>query len=124
MNPNYPHIIPARIAGNIKLWELAAILDTVPCYDQNYYGRCGSPSCALGWWAHIHPDTWEWKFGTVPGRKEYLAFVTNGMESAMLEFALSLAEAKMLFAVGGCNSAGPDARAAARYIRNFVEERQ
>lgn len=115
-----PELTPQQI-GDLRLLELADILDHTNYYGQDLYmRRCGTPSCALGHWAHAHPDRWVFTTG-IPTLNEFVGRTSSW--SAMWEFCISEHEAVELFGGDGCNKAGHDAHKAANFIRAFVIRR-
>jgi hypothetical protein len=130
--------------GNRRLLRLADILDKVPAdkrmpdylpayYQRDFVHKCGSPACALGYWAAANKRRWtvvdrlprlktpikKWPWPDRPGL----------WDDAAQEFALDRAandgsddEARLLFGMHGCGNAktGPQA---AKYIRDFVAKR-
>jgi hypothetical protein len=121
-----PELTPRQLA-DLRLMELASILDTAVNYDQGIYiHTCGSPACALGHWAKAHPERWTFESAapvlhSYPNWKDGL---TATQRSAMIEFDLNgWNEVDDLFGSEGCDDA-ISGRHAAGYIRQFVRLRQ
>lgn len=115
-----PELTPQQV-GDLRLLELASILDHAEQYHQAVFEfACGSPACALGHWAHAHPERWVFELGT-PRLRAYP--YRPAISCAAREFHMSENEACNLFAGRGCNWAGTDAKKAAAFIRAFVEAR-
>ena len=130
-----------RQTGNIRLMELAQILDRTEYYCQRNFrmANCESPACALGYWAHHHRDRWAFTAEKGPHLHEFEQLwvdrlmdgeiVRDGgvvqviagatVKSAMKEFDISLMQYAELFGIHGCGRA-QTAQEAAKYIRAFV----
>lgn len=126
-------LLPPQEAGNIRLLQLAALLETVEDYDQEtyYFGpswdnlmnhRCGAPACALGHWAVANGHRGWFNDRGMPAR--HLAHGSTDEDPEYEEFQLTDSERNELFMFNGCGEAGNDAKAAACYIREFVEMRR
>jgi hypothetical protein len=135
-----------RDHGNVKLMELALHLlnrsklaDHIPLkpYSQErFMHSCGTPSCSLGLWAFLHPETWNMievlvaPSGLHKGYTIFVPVLSGEMQnsrcanqSAQIEFDLSAVEARELFGSDGCGHATNEIEAA-DYIKWFVAKRR
>jgi hypothetical protein len=125
--------------GNRRLLKLADILSAIPKNATNKRGEpaytqdtwthpCGSPACALGWWAAANPRRWE---PATPHSAPILkATGESGVRAGETEFALTEDEALDFFAWYGMGHGVNDdpgnvvtGKKAAAYIRRFVAKR-
>lgn len=88
-------------------------------YDQHMFRHdCGTPGCALGEWAALHPKRWRWY------QQGFMPELVNGcgaITSAAKEFNITFDEAADLFDGEGMGQA-KTATAAAKFLRGFIRE--
>jgi hypothetical protein len=127
-----------KTEGELKLLELAGILDHATNYDQRIaFHPNGDPACAIGHWAFHHKDRWFCVLTkdhnsvalkeVIPEGPSVEALSVDDLGSYSLysilwEFEIRCLDGKILFGESGCGDAGNDPKKAAAFIREFVHQ--